>query len=214
VAMDEGQRAIDGISRRNVLRGGLLAGAGLATVGAVSGVLTGTAKASTPNPQPDWGWCQYCATMWWTPGRSGSSCSSPEAPNGLHAVGSGSYNYYQVNNQSTDTPTGNPQSDWYWCTKCQGLFWGGSTDDDPGVCWGNTLFGHVGGGTNYDLWHDKNPTTGVQLYWRWCENCYLLYYQGPSGTTAGSCPGRLRDGSAYHTAGSSTVYDMEWGGTY
>ena len=121
--MDEGQRAIDGISRRNVLRGGLLAGAGLATVGAVSGVLTGTAKASTPNPQPDWGWCQYCATMWWTPGRSGSSCSSPEAPNGLHAVGSGSYNYYQVNNQSTDTPTGNPQSDWYWCTKCQGLFW-------------------------------------------------------------------------------------------
>jgi hypothetical protein len=213
VAMDERQRAIDGISRRNVLRGGLVGGVGLATVGAVSGVLTGTAKASTPNPQGDWGWCQYCATMWYTPNRSSSFCMGPEAPLSHHAVGSGSYNYYQVNNQSTDTPTGNPQSDWNWCGYCQGLFWGGATGNQ-GVCGGNNLSFHVSGGTNYDLWHGKNPTTGEQAYWRWCGNCYLLYYQGPSGTTAGSCPALDVGGPVHHVAGSGTVYDIGWSGTY
>jgi hypothetical protein len=206
VTIDEGQRDIDGISRRSVLRGGLLAGAGVATVGAMSAVLTGTAKASTPSPQYDWGYCHYCTTMWWTPGQSGSACASPEAPDYRHGVGSGSYNYGLYNGIPGLVNTSDPQPNWRWCTACQGLFWGG----DSGLCAGTGLNSHVAGGTSYDLYFN----TSGQAYWHWCTNCSLLYWQGASGDTAGYCPAGIGDPGGTPHVGGSTVYDIGWSGTY
>jgi hypothetical protein len=220
MAADEGQQAIGGFSRRSVLRGGLLAGAGVATVGAMSAVLTGTAKAATPDPQPGWGYCRYCATMWWTAGESGSHCPGSDTPDGLHHVSSGSYDYRQYNGASSGS---SPQVNWRWCSACQGMFWG------TGVCYGNTRPGdyygpHTAGTTNYNLYFNGgglNSTTDPQAYWRWCGLCSLLYWQGSSGSTAGACAANSTStsGPGYppfgpHNAGSSTVYDMYWIGTY
>jgi hypothetical protein len=208
---DAGQRASGGISRRSALRAGLLAGAGVATAGAMSTVLTGTAQASTPEPQPDWGWCEYCATMWWTPNRGDSACAAPNQ--GHHSVRSGAYNYEMYNNLGGLNNNTNPQANWRWCTACQGMFWAPSGHN---VCQAITPGNrHIAGsGTNYDLYFDLMiKGTSPQPYWRWCGQCGLLYWQGSSGTYGGYCPGsELVPGP--HVAGSATSYCINWSGTY
>jgi hypothetical protein len=213
MATDEGQQATGGFTRRTVLRGGLLAGAGVATAGAMSGILTGTAKAATtPKPQPGWSWCNYCATMWWFAGQNDSACASHYAPLGIHDTPGPSEVYNLYNNIGGLNNKSNPQPGWRWCHDCQGLFWGGN----GGVCRGNGYGSHVAGsGTSYDLYFNisgKNTTTNPQAYWRWCKLCSLLYSQGPSGDTAGACPaydGVVNDNP--HVAGSSTNYCIYWG---
>jgi hypothetical protein len=215
MATDEGQQAIDGISRRSVLRGGLLAGAGVATVGAMSGVLTGTAEAAeaaTPNPQRGWGYCVYCAVLWWVEGQSHSACPSRDATDGLHWVGAGYYNYELYNNQAGLNNQSNPQPNWRWCKDCQGLFWGQSSS----VCRGNSQGTHVfGSGTIYDLhWTPPGPPSGndnPQQYWSWCGNCHLLFYSGEDVFIGGGvCP----DGGGTHSLVSVTDYYVPWSGTW
>jgi hypothetical protein len=171
MAAHKNQHAIEEITRRGVLRSGLLAGAGVATVGAASAVLTGTAKAATPEPQSGWGYCIYCATMWWVPGRSNSACVGSNSPNGEHNYGAGNYNYSIYNgpgyNQNT-SPQGNwtycsdfgltgtyPQPYWRWCTQCHLLFWSGAGSRNAGACPKfppSPSTPHQGGSTNYDAW--------------------------------------------------------------
>lgn len=209
MTIDEGRPSINRISRRSLLRGGLLAGAGVATVGAMSAVLTGTAKASTPNPQYGWGFCHYCNVMWYTPGQSGSACAYPHS-GGRHAVASGSLNYGLHNSMPGLVNTSDPQPNWSFCSSCQGLFWTGNL----GVCagnWNGTVFsGHVTGRTNYDMYFN---TTG-QAYWRWCTLCSLLYYQGSnSEAPVGACPSAILSGGASHLGGD-TIYDVGYAGTF
>jgi hypothetical protein len=173
----------------------------------------------TPDPQPGWGYCRYCATMWWTAGESGSHCPGSDTPDGLHHVSSGSYDYMQYNGAASGS---SPQVNWRWCSACQGMFWG------TGFCYGNRVPGywgpHKAGTTNYNLYFNGgglSSTTDPQAYWRWCGLCSLLYWQGLSGSTAGACAANSvsTSGPTYppfgpHNAGSSTVYDMYWAGTY
>jgi len=211
VAIDEGQPTVDGISRRGILRGGLLAGAGVAAVGAMSAVFTGTAKA-TVSPQYGWGYCENCATMWWTAGRSSSVCANFNVTPNRHAVGSGSFNYGPYNGIAGLVSSSNPQPNWRWCNACQGLFWGGG---NGGFCSG-TGSTHVAGGTNYDLYWGSGQ--GGQAYWRWCGLCSLLFWPGASESIGGYCPSyrNTRDpqGIGPHSAGSTTIYDIGWAGTY
>jgi hypothetical protein len=214
MATDEGQRAIGGFSRRSVLRGGLLAGAGVATMGAMSAVLTGTAKA-TDNPQTGWGYCHYCATMFWVAGAATSACEG--SPNLRHNAASGSYNYGLINSQPGLNNNSKPQPNWRWCAPCQGLFWGGF----GGVCFAASAPGepHVAGGTSYDLYFNEpgnlGVTTNPQAYWRWCIFCSLLYWQGPSGQSAGVCPAQpFGVGSAHYDNDSGTNYITDWYGTH
>ena len=210
MAAGTGPQSTGGISRRSALRAGLLAGAGIATVGATSVVLTGTAQAGTaPNPQPDWGWCEFCSTMWWTPNSGYSVCANPN--HATHAKRSGAYNYQLNNNISGLTNKTNPQANWQWCDFCQGLFWVQSSNSH---CMGNSdgLWPHgTGSSTNYDIFFNlsSSATTDPQAFWRWCGQCALLYWQGSSGTQAGYCPI-----GGPHRAGSGTNYCVYWTGTY
>jgi hypothetical protein len=221
MAIDEGRRTVDGVSRRSLLRGGLLAGAGLATLGAASGVLTGTAKAAT-NPQPGWGFCIYCSTMWWVADGSSSACSG-NTPNKHHSVANGSDDYAILFSDADATPTGNPQSGWTWCKACQGLFWGqtkslcaGNASQAPGEA--EYLNPHVpGSGTNYAL-YSGGGSTGIQSGWRWCTQCHLLFWPGINYTDGGSCPAFIDDDGGYsfnseHTGGG-TVYENYVVGTW
>jgi len=210
MATDEEQRAFDGISRRSVLRGGLLAGAGVATVGAMSVVLTGTANAAAPNPQPGWGYCIYCRIMWWVKGQPNIGC--PGNLGGNHAVAAGYYNYELYNNISGLNNKSNPQPGWRWCKNCHGLFWGGKS----GHCYAAYNIGpHVAGsGTSYDTYWNLGGHSDPQPNWRWCQNCSLLYWQGASGTEAGYCPILDPNLNYQHLAGSSTNYNLYWNGTW
>ena len=205
-----------------MLRSGLLAGTAVASAGAMSAIFAGPAKAATPDPQPDWGYCKYCATMWWTPGQANSACAAYGSPIGskgwgTHGVSSGSSNYAMYNNQGGLTNKSNPQPNWRWCNYCQGLFWGGN----GGVCQGNEISGngvvqlgaHEAGGTNYDLLFNGsglNGSTNPQAYWRYCVQCSLLYWQGASGTEAGACPAGVK----HYDGGSSTNYNVLSESTY
>jgi hypothetical protein len=122
MAAGQGQQAIDGVSRRRVLRSGLLAGAGVVTAGAMSAVLTGTARAATPEPQPGWAWCEYCATMFWAADESTSWCASPSHTQ--HSYRKGAYNYELYNGYGGLNNNSNPQPYWRYCDYCQGAVLG------------------------------------------------------------------------------------------
>jgi hypothetical protein len=71
--------------------------------------------------------------------------------------------------------SGAGQSNWRWCSKCQGLFYGGAL----GVCPAGGTHTKSGSG-DYVL-----PTSGAgQSNWRWCSKCQGLFYGGALGV----CP--------------------------
>jgi hypothetical protein len=218
----EGQQAVDGVSRRSLLRGGLLAGAGLATLGAASAVGTGTAKAAAAGSQSDWGYCIYCATMWWTPGKK-NPCEG-NSPNGQHGTGVGDYNYTLLCNVPGDTSGTNPQSGWTWCSDCDGLFWGQKNS----VCAGNPnetaspWFWNphaVGSSTSYDINFGYSTIESFQADWRWCTQCHLMFWPGVNDVNGGACPALLNNyyndyNYYYEHRGGGTNYDNYWYSTW
>lgn len=202
---DERQQAIGGISRRGVLRGGLIVGAGMATVGAASAIFTGTAQASSL--QSDWAFCIYCSALWWHNTNSADT-HCPGSPTGYHQTGSGDYNYDVYNGISGLNGSSNPQPNWRFCNLCGCLFWGGY----GGSCWGNGRGPHNAGSTIYDMYWGgpDSAITNPQYYWRWCGLCSEMFWPGKSGNVGGVCP---YDGSN-HSAGSGTTYWMYYSGTY
>jgi hypothetical protein len=102
------------------------------------------------------------------------------------------------------------QINWRWCIHCSGLWWAGNADDGQvatrfGVCpyqdsgQPHTFSGT--GGTNYTMGSAETPGTGIQNGWRWCENCYGLFW-GNGLAQNGICP----IGIAHIASGS--IYDM------
>lgn len=202
---DNGQQAVDGISRRSLLRGGLLAGTGVATLGVASTVFMGTANAS--GWQEDWAYCNLCTVLWYAAAANDGACpaNTGTAGNGGlpgHSVNPGTYQY-EVNWGLGGNTYSDPQPNWRWCYRCQGLFWGGF----GGVCWGNqgpsTTGPHNQGSTSYDVfWNSSGLQT--QTNWRWCTDCSLIFWIG-SGTGGGVCPA-----TGLHHRGGSTNYQMTW----
>ncbi len=63
-------------------------------------------------------------SLFFGPKESSSYCALP----GEHAPGSGSFNYALYNSDANGG-----QGGWYWCNKCQSLFYGGASRT-AGVC--------------------------------------------------------------------------------
>lgn len=112
-------------------------------------------------------------------------------------------------------PTDILQTNWRFCYLCATLFWGGATSQS---CWGNNSGAgphQVGSGdTDYAVLFNVpvgDAASNPQSYWHFCTLCAELYYQGPSGNRAGRCP--FYGGTQGHTGGS-TVYEVNWDGTY
>jgi hypothetical protein len=80
------------------------------------------------------------------------------------------------------------QEDWRWCKKCQGLFFGASSQ---GVCPAGGAHSNQPSG-NYVL-IDSNLIAQGQPDWHWCSKCQGLFFaKGPQGV----CPaGGAHDGS-------------------
>jgi hypothetical protein len=210
MAADKGQQFIGGISRRSVLRGGLLAGAGVATVGAASAVLTGTANAAASGWQLDWAFCVFCNALWWAKNPSPSDACPGSGKTGEHGLASGDYVYEVEYGVSGLNNSSDPQPDWRFCTNCCALFWGGF----GGACWANRVGispgPHTAGTTNYDLWWNGSGTD-AQENWRFCGKCSVIFWQGSSQSGTGVCAAAS---GGPHFDGSGTVYEMFWHGTW
>ncbi|WP_342380122.1 M57 family metalloprotease [Myxococcus stipitatus] len=102
------------------------------------------------------------------------------------------------------------QDNWRWCSKCQGLFYGGN----PGSrCPAGGAHLNSGSG-NYYIAHSITPTTGWQGGWRWCNKCQGMFYGGNPGSV---CPsGGAHDGSTsgdyhlHHSAGAAPDLQSNW----
>ena len=206
MGMDESQQATGGPSRRSVLRGGLLAGAGLATIGTASAVLTGTAKASVLNPQPQWSYCIYCQNMYHEPQTGGACVATSED----HVYGAGYFNY-DIYYGSEYSNTSNPQGNWNWCRACSCLFHVGG---DNGGCFGQVSFitgnygPHLTGTLNYQLNWGGPGASNLQTGWLYCFYCHVLYY--PKGGSNGYC---CISPSGEHDGSGSFNYDVHHSGT-
>ena len=107
------------------------------------------------------------------------------------------------------------QADWRFCTKCKGLFWSGD-GSESGTCPAPAqypLLPHTPGATNYGVPFGYASETGLQVGWRFCNQCKGLFW-GPS-VASSFCPATTFE-EFPHTAGD-TVYDMMvtgyWTGT-
>ena len=83
--------------------------------------------------QANWFWCSNCAGMFY--GKNGNRYAGvcPRAEGTTTHDGSTSYNYLIYNGG----PQGGYQSNWLWCSNCDGLFFGGSGDNFnyfQGIC--------------------------------------------------------------------------------
>jgi extracellular elastinolytic metalloproteinase len=82
------------------------------------------------------------------------------------------------------------QDNWRWCSKCQGLWFGGNAGSHCPV--GGS---HIQAGSgNYDLVMGWAAAPG-QANWRWCHKCQGLYFAGNPGS---HCPA----GGAHENVGS------------
>jgi hypothetical protein len=92
---------------------------------------------------------------------------------------------------SDTAPLLTTQSDWRWCNKCQGLFFGGN----PGPKCPAGGAHDKAGSSNYLLRHNLPALDGLQNNWRWCNKCLGLFFGGNAGS---KCPA----GGAHDKTGS------------
>jgi hypothetical protein len=214
---DESAQPSGGLNRRMLLRGGLAAGLGAAAFGVASTALASVPQAgkasravrSVSRPeksgvtldafsydyQVNWEYCGNCAGLWYSGNGTNGVC-----PAGGGHIDKPSDDYVVEYNVSG--ATGNPldpQPEWSWCLKCQGLFYGPNVAESACPDGGD----HNRGTWNYSLWYDSSGVYVQQGWWH-CSNCQGVFYAGINSTSAGVCPATYE---AHDGAGSYT-YDM------
>jgi hypothetical protein len=189
-----------GLSRRIVLRNGLLAGLGAAVVGVAAPVLTdartGTARAavaSTPIEQPSWAWCDKCQGLFYGIFQSSSWC-----PAGGQHNDSESYIY------TLDFGFGSSdgyQAGWAWCDKCQGLFYRPFQSSS----WCPAGGQHDGSESyNYGMYYNQTSIdengAGIQSGWAWCDKCQGQFYGAFQSLSWCPAGGQHNDSESYNYA--------------
>jgi hypothetical protein len=103
---------------------------------------------------------------------------SKDNPGTDSSTGCGANSFYVVNYEIQSLDAVVAQSDWWWCHKCQGLYFAGQ----PGsVCPAGGPH-DLTGSSDYSL--VLNDPAG-QWNWRWCHKCQGLYFAGQPGSV---CP--------------------------
>jgi hypothetical protein len=171
-----------------IISGGLKQPAPAGVIGIVhvlwDGALT-QIPAHVLTDQSGWRWCRKCQGLFFG-GNPGPVC-----PAGGSHDSAGSYNYTLVmNSPDAAGPRSHKQSDWRWCRKCQGLFFGGNPDP---VCPAGGAHDSAGS-YNYTLVMNSPQATG-QSGCCWCRKCQGLFF---GGNPSPVCPA----GGAHDSAGS------------
>ncbi len=150
-------------------------------------------KADYTIGQDNWRMCKKCQGMFFA-GNPGSKCPA----GGSHdATSSGNYDIPQGMPNWASVPG---QSNWRWCKKCQGMFFGGNATD--GVCPAGGTHNHTGSG-DYKLIFNAWGSP-AQSNWRMCKKCQGLFFAGNSGS---KCPA----GGSHDSSGSGDYSLMSRG---
>jgi hypothetical protein len=137
-----------------------------------------------------WRWCNRCQGLFYSGSPTSGTCP---AGGGHNYQGSGNYSLHDA----AEVPPGVSQSQWRWCHKCQGLFYG------PGLGGSHCPTGGTHdstGSANYAL--QFAPTPG-QDQWRWCNRCQGLFYSG--NPTTGWCPASGGGGHNWNMSGDYSL---------
>jgi hypothetical protein len=203
-------QATGGLSRRTLLRSGLLVG-GATAAGIATPALTGVAQAYSYSTQTWWTYCDNCLGLFYGPNQASSYCpSAPGSP--VPHVGYStpplSWDYLLFYDWSQ--PPASVQTGWNYCNQCQGLFYGPNQ--------GNSYCpaGHFNGNYlqhqnyyearyldtyDYGLYYNSAPP-GYQGNWNWCRNCQGLWYT--TGPDNNNCPA-----GGLHATGARN-YFLSW----
>jgi hypothetical protein len=205
---------IPALNRRMLLRGGLVAGAGLAIAGLGTVGLTGVAEAAvTFQTQFDWAYCANCASLWYTGNKTAGVCDYAveylNEPRGGH-VKSPSFSYELRYNVSG---SGGPsyQAGWNWCSACQCLFYANVEYLSTNYCPADLGEPHKFGGLAYSVLYNDAVTGSSQAGWWWCGQCQGLF--NSSTGIGGWCPSPLGGAhSAITESGKldSLAYDVSY----
>jgi hypothetical protein len=198
-----------GLGRRALLRNTLIAGAGVAALGAMSIPLAGTAGAVTY--QVDWAWCYHCNALFWATATFENNGLCPGNGGGPHLVGETNYTaMYGVGTSGNpgDTRSYGQQAGWAYCSKCKIV----GLRSNPGVCMWNSTYvlgelrapsKHTYGSTNYAV-PFGNSGDEYQNGWVNCYNCAILYYGHGWGNAAENCAATAFNGQ--HTPANAWHY--------
>jgi hypothetical protein len=216
-----------GLSRRALMRNGLLVGLGATVAVTALPALAGTALAEhldetvniyptegngsfTAYPcQPDWWYCVRCFGIYHSDNdAAGGVCPAI----GQHQNDTNYTNYCIPHDMgSISASTGGVQSGWRWCVNCQGLFWGSAAAESWCPAGGRHVV--TTSAEVYDLPYGdpyefvlaltgEQPPT--QPDWLYCVKCRGLFY-GHGGTSDGVCP---KDGGPHSQYSGSSNYRM------
>lgn len=97
------------------------------------------------------------------------------------------------------------QRNWRWCSKCQGMWFGGNA---AGPCPAGGTHTKAGSG-NYSLLHNATGAPG-QSNWRWCSKCQGMWF---GGNPAGPCPAggkHVKAGSGSYTMAQAGPGQQGW----
>jgi len=149
--------------------------------------------------QSGWRWCHKCQGLFFADNPSQGVCPADANPH--DASQSGQYDMI-FGETVAPTPAGpntfadfGQQGDWRWCSKCQGLFFGGH--NTQGVCPADHAQHSAAGSGHYAV-----ALGGPQQGWRWCHKCEGLFFaENPS---KGVCPSDNQS----HDASQSGVYGV------
>jgi hypothetical protein len=98
--------------------------------------------------QGNWRWCNKCQGLFFGGDVAGSRCPT----GGTHAPPAESRSgNYSLPHEAADDPS--RQSDWRWCNKCQGLFFGGDVGGSHCPAGGTHAEPEASGSGNYSLPH-------------------------------------------------------------
>jgi hypothetical protein len=169
--------------------------------------------AAAAPEQFKWGWCDLCAGMFYTGTSNHGYCPQqgdlfPHAS--VYDYNSSNYGFYY-----SAATGGGWQGNWFWCSHCQGMFWGGRSAGACPYYAGNGK--HNGAGSSsYVAYLGTNSAEG-QGGWLWCKNCSGMFY-GSGGKYSGVCPingGESSRGGSYsqHDGSASSNYYIGHSGT-
>jgi hypothetical protein len=221
------EKATCGLSRRALIRNGLLVGLGATAVVAALPELTGTALASNIDAditvileqtqynyscQVDWWYCIKCYGMY----HSDNDTAGGVCPAGGEHQNNTNYTLYCIPHDGDAQGQTSPyvcgvQPGWRWCSKCQGLFWGSAQTESVCPAGGQHII--TSGTYVYDLsygqpifeyYFDYVETELIaQSDWLYCVKCRGLFF-GHGSTADGVCPA----GGTHSQYSGSYNYDM------